>query len=210
MIGPWVISGTLDVKSAVCALGCWGREKLGRGSEIPPPKKKAGAHNRERATPLRSCHSVFTDQFSFRFWRKFWLSLNSNFVVSCLNKHVKKLVIHGEQEFSFSTLSAPFNFPNLFLLFLLISKCFQKFQKCFLAALLSDMKCLLQHNSGFVFLQWKVSSKCSQSAGCHLAAIFNRVNQKLISVCGAGKVLECFPKVGTDHIENVIPVCLFL
>ena len=65
----------------------------------------------------------------------------------------KKIVNHGEQEFSFSTLAAPFNFPNLFLLFLLILKCFQKFQKCFLAALLSDMKCLLQHNSDFIFLQ---------------------------------------------------------
>ena len=99
--------------------------------------------------------------------------------MSCLNKCVKKLVI---QEFSFSTLAAPFNFPNLFLLFLLILKCFQKFQKCFLAALLSDMKCLLQHNNDFIFLQWKVSSKCSQSARCRLAAISNPVNQKLITV----------------------------
>ena len=28
MIGPWVISAILDVTSTVCALGCWGREKL--------------------------------------------------------------------------------------------------------------------------------------------------------------------------------------
>ena len=52
---------------------------------------------------------------------------HSNFVVSRLNKRAKKLVIHAEQEFSFSTLAAPFNYPNLFLLFLLILKCFQKF-----------------------------------------------------------------------------------
>ena len=36
MIGPCVIAAILDVKSAVCALGCWGREKLRGGSEIPP------------------------------------------------------------------------------------------------------------------------------------------------------------------------------
>ena len=51
MIGPCMIAAILDVKSAVCALGCWGREKVGGGSEIPPHKNKkkkssfkAGAH----------------------------------------------------------------------------------------------------------------------------------------------------------------------
>ena len=40
MIGPCMISAILVVKSAVCTLGCCGREKLGGGSEIPPPPHK--------------------------------------------------------------------------------------------------------------------------------------------------------------------------
>ena len=41
-----------------------------------------------------------------------------------LNKQVKKSVVDGEQEFSFSTFAARFEFPNLFLVFLLILKRF--------------------------------------------------------------------------------------
>ena len=97
----------------------------------------------------------------------------TNLHVSCLNKRVKQLVVYGEQEFSFSTFAAHFKFSNLFLLFLLILKHFQKVFKTFLGCLLSDMKCLLQHYSKFdfswpikawhlLFLWWKVivQSKC--------------------------------------------------
>ena len=81
-----------------------------------------------------------------------------------VEKHVKELVVHGEREFSFSTFATRFKFPKLFLLFLLTVK-------RFLAALLSDMKCLLQHYSDinfswvikawhFLFLPWKVAGKC--------------------------------------------------
>ena len=85
----------------------------------------------------------------------------------------KIIVVYGEQEFSFSTFAAHFKFPNLFLLFLLNLKRFQKVFKTSLGCLLSDMKCLLQHYSKFdfswpikawhfPFLRWKVvmQSKC--------------------------------------------------
>ena len=44
----------------------------------------------------------------------------TNLHVSHFHKRVKELVVHSEQEFSFSTFAAHFKFPNLFLLFLLI------------------------------------------------------------------------------------------
>ena len=53
--------------------------------------------------------------------------------------------------FSFSTFEAHFKFPNLFLLFLLIIKHFQKVSNTFLGCILSKMKCLLQHYSNFDF-----------------------------------------------------------
>ena len=42
------------------------------GRDTPPERgtfgelQPSGAHNRQRATSMRSCHSVFTDQFIFR------------------------------------------------------------------------------------------------------------------------------------------------
>ena len=44
----------------------------------------------------------------------------TNLHVSRFSKPVKELVVHSEQEFSFSTFAARFKFPILFLLFLLI------------------------------------------------------------------------------------------
>ena len=72
--------------------------------------------------------------------------------VSHLNKHVKEfIVVHIEQEFSFSTfavlISKPFS-TLLFYSFLSVSK---QFLKRFLAALLSYMKCLPQHYKNFDF-----------------------------------------------------------
>ena len=75
--------------------------------------------------------------------------------------------------FSFSTFAACFKCPNLFLPFLLILKHFKTANlNHFLAALLSDMKCLLKNSSNFdfswpikawhfLFLRWKVASKCA-------------------------------------------------
>ena len=84
--------------------------------------------------------------------------VKTNLHVSCSNKHVKQLVVYSEQElFSFSTFAAHFKFPNLFLLFLLILKRFQKVFKTFLGCLLSDMKRLLQHYSEFDF-SWPIKA----------------------------------------------------
>ena len=97
--------------------------------------------------------------------------VQTNLHVSCLNKK-NKLVIHSEQEFSFSTFAAWFKFPNLILLFLLIFKRFQNvFQMFRCWFLLSDMKCLLQRYSDFDF-SWpieaaKVTGKCGQSVSCY-------------------------------------------
>ena len=59
------------------------------------------------------------------------------FVVCFTVEQTCKIIIilccDGEQEFSFSTFAARIKFPNLFLLFLLILKRFQKVFKKFLA-----------------------------------------------------------------------------
>ena len=59
------------------------------------------------------------------------------FVVCSTVEQTCKIIIilscDSEQEFSFSTFVARIKFPNLFLLFLLILKCFQKVFKKFLA-----------------------------------------------------------------------------
>ena len=62
----------------------------------------------------------------------------------------RKIVVHSEQELSFSSLEARFKFPNLFLHF-------PNILKRFLAALLSDTKCLLQHYSDFDF-SWPIKA----------------------------------------------------
>ena len=49
------------------------------------------------------------------------------------------LVLYGEQEFSFSFFAACFKFPNLFLLLLLILKCFPKVFKAFLGCLIRNV-----------------------------------------------------------------------
>ena len=75
------------------------------------------------------------------------------FVVCFTVEQTCKIIIilccDGEQEFSFSTFAARIKFPNLFLLFLLILKRFQKVFKSFLPALLSVIKCLLHHYNNF-------------------------------------------------------------
>ena len=58
--------------------------------------------------------------------------VETSLYVSRLNKCIKELIIYREQEFSFTTFAAHFKFPNLFLLFLLILKRFQKAFKTFL------------------------------------------------------------------------------
>ena len=67
-----------------------------------------------------------------------------------LNKRAKQLVVHGEQEFSFSTFAARISKP-----FSTFSTHFkknsEKFLKRFLAALVSDMKRLQQQYSDFDF-----------------------------------------------------------
>ena len=113
-----------------------------------------------------------------------------------LEKHVKELVVHGEWEFSFSTFATRFKFPKLFLLFLLTVK-------SFLAALLSDMKCLLQHYSDinfswvikawhFLFLPWKVAGKCLK---CWL--LFWSLGTAIVVICSnyhdsiTREILQC-------------------
>ena len=81
--------------------------------------------------------------------------VSTNLHVSCLNKCIKELVVHVEQEFSFSTFAAHFKCPNLFLLFLNILKGLKKFFKHFVAALLSAMES--QHYSDFDF-SWPIKT----------------------------------------------------
>ena len=103
--------------------------------------------------------------------------VQTNLHVSCLNKK-NKLVIHSEQEFSFSTFAAWFKFPNLILLFLLILKCFQKvFQmfRCwfivwyemFTTTLPRLQFQLADQSMAFSISLVKVTGKCGQSAGCY-------------------------------------------
>ena len=147
-----------------------------------------------------------------------------NLHVSHLNKYVKELVVHIEQEFSFSTLAAWISKPFSTLFFCSFKNVSKQFFKRFLAAVLSDMKCLPQHYKNFyfsgpikawhfLFLQWRVTGKCGQSKGCFFEPssickfiIFDTKNVPCLSTSryyhlvswGIPFVVACLPLIN-DH-----------